>query len=208
MFDSLVVISHFLREHAAFFITLSAIFGLMIGSFLNVVIHRLPKMMEREWRRNCQELKGEEAATEAKYNLVVPRSACPGCGHKITALENIPVLSYVFLRGKCSGCKTHISARYPLVEVLTGALVGLIAWQFGYSSLTVAAWIFTFALIALTFIDFDTFLLPDGITFPLLWLGLLYNLNGGFTTIQSAVLGAVAGYLILWSIYWLFKLVT
>ena len=208
MFDSLVVISHFLREHTAFFITLSVIFGLLVGSFLNVVIHRLPKMMEREWRRNCQELKGEEVTTEAGYSLVAPRSACPNCGHKITALENIPVLSYVFLRGKCSGCKTSISARYPLIEALTGSLAGLIAWQFGYSSLTVAAWIFTFAMIALTFIDFDTFLLPDDITLPLLWLGLLYNLNGGFTNIQSAVAGAVAGYLILWSVYWAFKLIT
>lgn len=208
MFDSLAVISQFLREQPVFFITLSVIFGLMVGSFLNVVIHRLPKMMEREWQRNCQELKDEEVTTEARYSLVVPRSACPNCGHKITALENIPVLSYVLLRGKCSGCKTPISARYPLVEALTGALTGLIAWQFGYSSLTLAAWIFTFALIALTFIDFDAFLLPDDITLPLLWLGLLYNLNGGFTLIQSAVAGAVAGYLILWSIYWLFKLVT
>lgn len=208
MFDSLTVISQFLREQPVFFITLSVIFGLMVGSFLNVVIHRLPKMMEREWHRNCQELKGEEVKAEPKFNLVVPRSACPSCGHKITAIENIPVLSYVFLRGKCSGCKTPISARYPLVEALTGALAGLIAWQFGYSSLTLAGWFFTFALIALTFIDFDTFLLPDDITLPLLWLGLLYNLNGGFTLIQSAVAGAVAGYLILWSIYWLFKLVT
>jgi leader peptidase (prepilin peptidase)/N-methyltransferase len=208
MFDSLAVISQFLREQPVFFITLSVVFGLMVGSFLNVVIHRLPKMMECEWHRNCQELKGEEVPAEAKYSLVVPRSACPNCGHKITALENIPVISYLFLRGKCSGCKTPISARYPLVEALTGALAGLITWQFGYSSLTLAAWIFTFALIALTFIDFDTFLLPDDITLPLLWMGLLYNLNGGFTLLHSAVLGAVAGYLILWSIYWIFKLVT
>jgi leader peptidase (prepilin peptidase)/N-methyltransferase len=208
MFDSFSVISQFLREQPAFFIAVSVIFGLMVGSFLNVVIHRLPKMMEREWHRNCQELKGEEVTMEAKYSLVAPRSACPNCGHKITALENIPVVSYVFLRGKCSGCKTPISARYPLIEALTGALAGLITWHFGYSSLTVAAWIFTFALIALTFIDFDTFLLPDDISLPLLWLGLLYNLNGGFTPIQSAVLGAMAGYLILWSIYWVFKLVT
>jgi len=208
MFDSLAIISQFLREQPAFFMTLSVIFGLMVGSFLNVVIHRLPKMMEREWQHNCQKLKGEEVSAEAKYNLVAPHSACPKCGHKITALENIPVISYLLLHGKCSGCKAPIGARYPLVEVLTGALAGLIACQFGYSSLTLAAWIFTFALIALTFIDFDTFLLPDDITLPLLWLGLLYNLNGGFTLLRSAVLGAVAGYLILWSIYWIFKLVT
>jgi len=208
MFNSFAAISYFMSQHSAFFITVSVIFGLIVGSFLNVVIYRLPKMMEREWRRHCQELKGEEVATETTYSLVVPRSACPKCAHKISALENIPVISFLFLRGKCSGCKTPISVRYPLVEALTGALAGLVAWQFGYSSLTVAAWVFTFALIALTFIDFDTFLLPDDITLPLLWLGLLYNLNGGFTLIQSAVIGAVAGYLILWSVYWLFKLVT
>ncbi len=208
MFNSFAAISYFMSQHSVFFITVSVIFGLIVGNFLNVVIYRLPKMMEREWRRHCQELKGEEVATETTYSLVVPRSACPKCAHKISALENIPVISFLFLRGKCSGCKTPISVRYPLVEALTGALAGLVAWQFGYSSLTVAAWVFTFALIALTFIDFDTFLLPDDITLPLLWLGLLYNLNGGFTLIQSAVIGAVAGYLILWSVYWLFKLVT
>jgi leader peptidase (prepilin peptidase) / N-methyltransferase len=202
-----------LREQPALFIAISVLLGLMVGSFLNVVIHRLPKMMELEWHRNCRELQGEELESEEpqaeeKYTLAVPRSACPGCGHKITAMENIPVISYLFLQGKCSGCKKPISLRYPLVEALTGALAGLVAWHFGYSSLTVFAWIFTFALIALTFIDFDTQLLPDDITLPLLWIGLLYNLNGGFTNIQSAVIGATAGYLILWLIYWMFKLVT
>ena len=197
-----------LSEHAALFITVSVLFGLMVGSFLNVVIHRLPLMMEREWQFNCQELRGEEIAPQPKYNLVVPRSACPGCGQAISAWQNIPLLSYVVLGGKCAGCKKPISLRYPLVEALTGLLAGLISWKFGYSSLTVAAWIFTFALIALTFIDFDTQLLPDDITLPLLWAGLLYNLEGGFTDIQSAVIGAAAGYLILWSVYWLFKLVT
>jgi leader peptidase (prepilin peptidase)/N-methyltransferase len=206
--DFLNVTFSVLREQSALFITISVIFGLMVGSFLNVVIHRLPKMMELEWHRNCKELQGEELQDEEKYTLAVPRSACPGCGHKITATENIPVISYLFLRGKCSACKNPISPRYPLIEVLTGVLAGLIAWHFGYSSLTVFAWLFAFALIALTFIDFDTQLLPDDITLPLLWLGLLYNLNGGFTDIQSAVIGAAAGYLILWSIYWVFKLVT
>ena len=180
----------------------------MVGSFLNVVIHRLPLMMQKEWERNCQELQGQEAEDPAPYNLVVPRSACPKCSHKITAIENIPVLSFLFLGGKCSACKTPISARYPLIELLTGVLTGLISWHFGYSAAAVAAWVFTFALIALTFIDFDTQLLPDSITLPLLWLGLLFNLNGGFTDLYSAVVGAMAGYLILWSIYWLFKLIT
>jgi leader peptidase (prepilin peptidase)/N-methyltransferase len=197
-----------LREEPAFFIAVSVFLGLMVGSFLNVVIHRLPKMMEQEWRRNCQELQGQELAQEVTYSLVAPRSACPGCGHKITAWENIPVISYLFLRGKCSGCKTSISLRYPLIETLTGVLAGLISWHFGYSAIAVAAWIFTCALIALTFIDFDTQLLPDDITLPLLWLGLLFNLNTGFTDLHSAVIGAVAGYLSLWSVYWLFKLAT
>ncbi|MEZ0232161.1 MAG: A24 family peptidase [Methylophilaceae bacterium] len=197
-----------LREEPAFFITFSVVFGLMVGSFLNVVIHRLPKIMEREWRQSCAELQGEELPTEAKYNIVTPRSACPNCQHKITALENIPVFSYLLLKGKCSGCKTPISIRYPLIELLTGLLIGLISWKFGYSSIAVAAWIFTFALIALTFIDFDTQLLPDDITLPLLWLGLLFNLNTGFTDIHSSIIGAVAGYLSLWSVYWIFKIVT
>ena len=197
-----------LREEPAFFIAFSVLLGLMVGSFLNVVIHRLPKMMEQEWRRNCQEIQGQELAQETTYSLVTPRSACPSCDHKITAWENIPVISYLFLRGKCSACKTSISLRYPLIEMLTGALAGLISWHFGYSAMAMAAWIFTCALIALTFIDFDTQLLPDDITLPLLWLGLLFNLNTGFTDLHSAVIGAVAGYLSLWSVYWLFKLVT
>lgn len=198
----------FLANEPSFFIGFSVVLGLMVGSFLNVVIHRLPKMMESEWHRNCLELQGKEAESMPKYTLVSPRSACPACGHKITALENIPIISYLFLGGKCSTCKAPISMRYPLVEALTGVLIGFVSWKFGYSSAAVAAWVFTFALIALTFIDFDTQLLPDDITLPLLWLGLLYNLNGGFTDIQSAVIGAVAGYLILWSIYWLFKIIT
>lgn len=196
----------------AVYIVFIAVFGLMIGSFLNVVIHRLPKMMEQEWLRQCQELQNPDTTpaeeTGSKYNLVAPRSACPNCGHKITALENIPVISYLFLRGKCSGCKTPISIRYPLIETVTALLAGAIAWKFGVSGFAVAALIFTFALIALTFIDFDTQLLPDDITLPLLWFGLLFNIGGGFTDLQSAVIGAMAGYLVLWGIYWLFKLIT
>ena len=200
-----------LHAEPALFITSFVILGLMVGSFLNVVIYRLPKMMEREWLRNCQELQNPEAQetqpTEV-FNLSKPRSACPVCGHKISALENIPVISYLFLAGKCSACKTPISPRYPLIEALTGVLAGLIAWKFGYSLMALAALVFMFALIALTFIDFDTQLLPDDITLPLLWLGLLFNLNNGFTDLRSAVIGAMVGYLILWGVYWLFKLVT
>lgn len=206
--DAFMEISQLLQESSTAFITLSAILGLMVGSFLNVVIHRLPKMMEREWHSNCLELQGKETPVAPKYNIVTPRSACPHCGHKITAMENIPVISYLILRGKCKGCKAPISVRYPLIEALTGILIGLASWKFGYTSTALFAWIFTFALITLTFIDFDTQLLPDDITLPLLWLGLLFNLNGGFTDLKSAVIGAIAGYLILWSIYWLFKLAT
>ncbi|MES2553324.1 MAG: A24 family peptidase [Pseudomonadota bacterium] len=197
-----------LREEPTVFIVISVIFGLMVGSFLNVVIYRLPKMMEREWHKGCQELQGIEAEPAPRFNLATPRSACPACGHQISAVENIPIFSYLFLRGKCKGCQTKISLRYPLIEALTGVLLGLVTWKFGYSSMTVAAWAFTIALIALTFIDFDTQLLPDDITLPLLWLGLLYNLDTGFTDIHSAIVGAVGGYLILWSVYWLFKLMT
>lgn len=206
--NAFIEISDLLQQNSTIFIGISIIFGLMVGSFLNVVIHRLPKMMEREWHNNCLELQGQEITETSKYTLAKPRSACPSCGHMISALENIPVISYVFLKGKCRGCKAPISMRYPLIETLTGILIGLVSWKFGYSGATIFAWIFVFALITLTFIDFDTQLLPDDITLPLLWLGLLFNLNIGFTDLKSAVLGAIAGYLILWSIYWLFKIVT
>ncbi|MDP2248234.1 MAG: A24 family peptidase [Nitrosomonadales bacterium] len=213
MFDVFDPLLSVFRANPTFYIGFVSVFGLMIGSFLNVLIHRLPKMMEREWLQNCRELQNpslDEALeqTEPKYNLVVPRSACPKCGHKITALENIPLLSFMFLRGKCAGCKTPISIRYPLIEALTGLLAGVIAWKFGVSGFAVVALIFTFALIALTFIDFDTQLLPDDITLPLLWLGLIFNIGGGFTDLQSAVIGAIAGYLSLWTIFWIFKIVT
>lgn len=208
MFDFFMPISNLLSSEPTLFIILSVIFGLLVGSFLNVVIHRLPKMMEREWHNNCQALQGKEPIEQSKYTLITPRSACPKCGHQIAALENIPVISYLLLGGKCKGCKTKISIRYPLVEALTGTLIGLVACQYGYTYTTLFAWAFTFALIALTFIDFDTQLLPDDITLPLLWLGLLFNLNDGFVDLKSAVIGAVIGYLILWSVYWLFKIVT
>jgi leader peptidase (prepilin peptidase)/N-methyltransferase len=208
MLSGLSEISTLLAQNSTLFITISVIFGLLVGSFLNVVIYRMPKIMEREWHNNCLELQGLEIPEQPKFSISKPRSACPHCGHKITALENIPVISYLFLRGKCSSCQAKISPRYPLIEALTGLLIGLVSWKFGYSSLTLFAWLFTFALIALTFIDFDTQLLPDDITLPLLWLGLFVNLNSGFTDLKSAVIGAIAGYSILWSIYWVFKLVT
>lgn len=187
---------------------IAGLFGLLLGSFLNVVIHRIPKMMQRESDNYVASEMGKELPHADKYNLMLPRSACPHCGHQITALENIPVLSYLVLRGKCSQCKAPISARYPAVELLTGALSALMVWKFGSGWTGLAALGFVYALIAMTFIDADTQLLPDDLTYPLLWAGLLVNLNGMFVPLHDAVLGAMAGYLALWSIYWLFKLVT
>ena len=186
----------------------AGILGLIVGSFLNVVIHRLPKMMEREWHNQCAELNEQTPEPAPRYNLLLPRSACPNCGHAISAAENIPVLSYLFLRGKCAGCGAAISVRYPIVEAVSGILSAYAAWHFGFGIAGLAAIVFVWALIVLTFIDFDTQLLPDDITLPLLWLGLLLNLNDTFTSLSNAVIGAVAGYLVLWSIYWLFKLTT
>ena len=191
------------------FILAMALLGLCVGSFLNVVIHRLPKMMERQWRAECAELAGgQPPAVSDRYDLIVPRSACPACGHKITALENIPLLSWVVLRGKCSACAAHISVRYPLVEALTAALSAYVAWHFGYGIAAAGALLFTWSMIALTCIDLDTYYLPDDITLPLLWLGLLFNTAGTYTALPSAVIGAAAGYLSLWSVYWVFKWAT
>jgi leader peptidase (prepilin peptidase)/N-methyltransferase len=197
-----------LQAAPAAFVFACLILGLMVGSFLNVVIHRLPKMMERDWQQQCAELRGETLPPSPIYNLVAPRSACPHCHHAISAWENIPVFSYLFLRGKCKGCGAPISPRYPLVESLTGLLCAYAAWHFGFGAATAGALLLIWALVALTAIDFDTQLLPDDITLPLLWAGLLFNLFGTFTSLSSAVLGAVLGYLALWSVYWLFKLVT
>lgn len=190
------------------FAVCAALLGLCIGSFLNVVIHRLPKMMERQWRAECTELSGQEAPTAERYNLIVPRSACPACNRPIAALENIPLLSWLVLRGKCAGCNAPISLRYPAVETLTAALSAYIAWHFGFGMAAAGALLFTWAMIALTFIDLDTFYLPDSITLPLLWLGLLLNINGTYTPLPGAVIGAAAGYLSLWSVYWIFKWAT
>jgi len=188
----------------------AGLLGLCVGSFLNVVIHRLPRMMEREWQAQCAELRGETPSTaEAPLSLSRPRSRCPHCGHPISALENIPLLSYLLiLRGKCSGCGQAISPRYPLVELLSGLLSAYAAWHFGPTLQTAGALLLIWALIALSFIDLDTQLLPDSITLPLLWLGLLFNLMRTYADIDGAVIGAMAGYLSLWSIFWLFKLAT
>ncbi|PSJ18300.1 prepilin peptidase [Nitrosomonas supralitoralis] len=197
-----------LQESPALFVSLIAFLGLMIGSFLNVVIYRLPEMIKRDWLQQCAELQGQENKTLPTFNLITPRSACVHCGHNLSAWENIPVVSYLFLRGRCSQCNAHISPRYPIVEVLTALMSGFVAWHYGYGLTTIAALIFVWALIVLAVIDLNTQLLPDDITLPLIWVGLLVNMNNGFTDIQSAVIGAVVGYLSLWSIYWCFKLVT
>jgi leader peptidase (prepilin peptidase)/N-methyltransferase len=196
------------QSYPALFVTAVVVVSLAIGSFLNVVIHRLPQMLERQWRAELAELNGQEPASGPRYNLVVPRSQCPACGHKIGALENIPLASYLALRGKCSACRAKISPRYPIVEALTGALSGYIAWRFGFGWQTLAALCFAWAMLALAFIDLDTFYLPDDVTLPLIWVGLLVNTGGMFVDLQSAVLGATAGYLALWSIFWIYKLAT
>ncbi|MDY7540557.1 A24 family peptidase [Undibacterium sp. RTI2.1] len=184
------------------------IISLLVGSFLNVVIHRVPKMMQRESDNYVASEKGEVLPHTDRYNLMVPRSACPNCGHQITAVENIPVISYIMIGGKCAGCKAPISIRYPIVELLTAAISALLVWHFGSGLAGLGAVLFGWLLIAMTFIDADTQLLPDDLTLPLLWCGLLINLNTTFTPLTDAVIGAVAGYLSLWSIYWLFKLAT
>jgi len=227
---------------------LALILGLLVGSFLNVVVHRFTRMLNREWRSQALDVVGEwaqegdappalrrsaaalgdvrESLRKApRFNLSVPRSACPRCGYKIAAVQNIPVVSWLWLRGRCAGCGAAISTRYPVVEGITGLLSGYIAWRFGFSLATAAALVLSWAMIAATFIDLDTMYLPDDITLPLLWLGLLVNLAAGVAPdlffpirtqsplplpgrLDSAVLGAAAGYLSLWSVYWIFKLAT
>ena len=184
----------------------TGLLGLLIGSFLNVVIYRMPKMMQREFDDACAENCGKEPVHTDTFNLSVPRSACPHCGHKITAMENVPVISYLVLGGKCRGCKAPISLRYPAIELLTGALSAYMVWHFGSGWLGMATVVFGFLIIAMTFIDLDTQFLPDDLTYPLLWLGLLVNINGAIVPLRDAVIGAVAGYLALWSVNALYKL--
>ncbi len=186
----------------------AGVIGLMVGSFLNVVIYRIPKMMQRESENYIAQEAGQELPHTDRFNLLVPRSACPKCGHKISALENIPVISYLVLGGKCRSCKTKIPLRYPLVEFACGALSAFLIWHFGSGIVGLATLPFVWLLIALTFIDLDTQFLPDDLTYLLLWSGLLINLHGNFVPLSDAVIGAAAGYMSLWSIYWLFKITT
>lgn len=191
-------------------VSLAIIFSLLIGSFLNVVIYRLPVMMEREWSEQIAEF-DESTSTQPptdKFNLCVPASTCPACQHKIRWYENIPIISFLLLRGACSSCKSRISIRYPLVELITGLLSGYIVYSFGFHYLSFALILLTWCLICLTLIDIDHQLLPDKITLPLIWLGLIFNSFEYFTTLPQALWGAILGYLSLWSIYWIFKLLT
>ncbi|MCL4315732.1 MAG: A24 family peptidase [Gammaproteobacteria bacterium] len=199
-----------LRASPWLFVLSAGVLGLVVGSFLNVVIYRLPRMMQRDWRAQCRQLLElpDERAEPLRFNLIVPRSRCPQCGHAITALENIPLLSYLALKGRCSACGARISPRYPAVELLTAILSAAVAAHFGFAWLSAAALLFTWALITLTFIDLEHQLLPDSITLPLLWGGLLLSLTGMFVGSRSAIIGAAAGYLALWAVYWLFKLAT
>jgi leader peptidase (prepilin peptidase)/N-methyltransferase len=213
-------IVHLLQNHPVVFYITATVVGLMVGSFLNVVIYRLPRMMQRDWNdqaamvledaklEDCAQSLRKQSDSPARYNLVAPRSNCPKCGHAIGALENIPIVSYLVLGGRCAACKTPISVRYPVIEALSAVLSGYIAWHFGFGLAALAAMVFAWSLIALTVIDIDTQLLPDSITLPLIWIGLLANMSATFAPLDAAVLGAIAGYLSLWSVYWMFKLAT
>lgn len=213
------------QQSPLFFVGTCFILGLLIGSFLNVVIYRVPVMLENSWRRESQEFLAQdgsptasgdgndepaaaEQSTAEVFNLVFPHSHCPQCGAPVRAWQNIPVISYILLAGKCGSCKAPISLRYPSVELVTGLLSGIVAWHFGPSFLAFAALVLTWCLVSLAMIDFDHQLLPDDITLPLIWVGLLVNSFGGFTTLDNAVWGGVLGYGGLWSIFWIFKLLT
>ena len=207
----MMLLSSFFSIYPAALLLAAGVLGLLIGSFLNVVIHRLPIMLERSWRQQYQELTLTDAPVAPapeRFNLIFPRSRCQHCGHGITALENIPVISFLWLKGKCSACGQAISQRYPIVELLTGILSAIVAWRFGFSIEAAAMLALTWSLIALAFIDYDTQLLPDNITLPLLWAGLLLNVFTVSTTLSAAVIGAAAGYVSLWLVYQIFKIIT
>ncbi|MBL4762570.1 MAG: prepilin peptidase [Gammaproteobacteria bacterium] len=205
-----------LQAEPGYFLAIIFILGLLVGSFLNVVIYRLPIMMQRQWKQECSELldinteksAAENAAAEEKYNLVVPRSRCPHCDHSITALENIPVISYLALRGKCPECRKSISPRYPIIELFTGIISLAVAWHFGFSWQTAFALLLSWALIAMSAIDIEHQLLPDSLTLPFMWLGLIVSLGSVFISVNASLIGAVAGYLVLWLVFHIFHLIT
>jgi leader peptidase (prepilin peptidase)/N-methyltransferase len=198
-----------MASHALAFVLLVLLVGLLIGSFLNVVIYRLPKMMQRDWEMQAREVLGLPAAEpSAPFNLLLPNSSCPHCAHEIRPWENIPLISWLLLRGKCSACKAPISRRYPLVELSCGLLSAYIAWHFGFTWQAGSMLLLTWGLLAMSLIDADHQLLPDSLVLPLLWLGLIVNHFGLFVSLEDALWGAIIGYLSLWSVYWLFKLLT
>lgn len=200
-------LSTLLSQSPIALVAFASVIGIIIGSFLNVVIYRLPKMMEQAWKNELEELQGK-VGNQRTYNLLTPKSSCPTCNHTLKFYENTPIFSYALLKGKCSHCAQPISLRYPAIEILSGLLTGYVAWEFGWSMHTVATCIFALSLLTLTCIDLETQLLPDNITLSLIWLGLAFNLHREFTTIESAVMGAILGYLVLWGVYWIFKLIT
>jgi leader peptidase (prepilin peptidase)/N-methyltransferase len=193
---------------AGTFAVLAGVLGLLVGSFLNVVIHRLPRMMQAQWVAQAAEIEGREPEPQAPYNLIRPPSRCPGCAAPIGPLQNIPIVSWLALRGRCAACGIAISPRYPLVEALTGILSAWVAARLGWTPAGAGALLLVWFLVALAFIDADTTLLPDSMTLPLLWIGLLLNLGGTYAPLADAVIGACAGYLVLWLVYWGFKLAT
>ncbi|QCI10743.1 prepilin peptidase [Pseudomonas putida] len=197
-----------LAQQPAYFITLACVLGLVVGSFLNVVVYRLPIMLQRQWQRDAQEVLGLPATEHERFDLCLPASHCPHCGQTVRAWQNIPLLSYVALRGRCASCHTRISPRYPLVEVATALLSGVVAWHFGASAAGLLALPLTWGLLALSLIDAEHQVLPDVLVLPMLWLGLIANAFGTYVPLADAVWGAVAGYLSLWTVYWAFKLVT
>jgi len=205
-----------LKENVIFFLVVVGGFSLLVGSFLNAAIYRIPIMLENSWREECEELfsadnediEASKQEPKEKFNLFLPRSQCPNCGHMITAWENIPVLSYLFLRGKCSSCRTGISIQYPLLEIFTALISIFVAWRFGFGWETLAALVFTWSLITLSVIDAKTMLLPDSLTLPLMWLGMAVNYQEIFVDLHSSVLGAMIGYLSLWSLFHIFRLIT
>ncbi len=204
-------IIEYLQINPGIFFLSVTVLGLIIGSFLNVVVHRLPEMMERDWREQCRDfVTGSNPPPEPgeRYDLVSPGSRCPSCGHRIRPLQNIPLLSYMMLRGRCAACGWRIPLRYPVVELLTGVMSLAVAWKFGFSVQTLAVLLFTWSLIALSFIDLDTQLLPDSITLPMLWVGLAFNLFAVVVPLWDAVVGAICGYGILWIVYQAFRLLT
>ena len=198
----------FLVDQPGFFLASAAVLGLLVGSFLNVLVHRLPVMLERQWQNEAREVLGMPVEAHERFDLCLPASHCPGCGHRIRAWENIPVVSYLALRGRCSACKGRISLRYPLVELACAGLSLVVAWHFGVSGQALLALVLTWCLLALSLIDAEHQLLPDVLVLPTLWLGLVVNAFGVFVPLADALWGAVVGYLSLWSVYWLFRLVT